>query len=129
MDIKQLEDIDGSMFLNKKEVSKIRIWLYGKVMSGKTTFASQFEGAKIISTDGNASYTFNEEDIFRVRNYDELDEAIKKLKTIKPSWVIVDTTSYLIDFIRLDWLTKNKVDHESELLHLHPCCSSLFHEN
>lgn len=103
------------MFLNKKEVSKIRIWLYGKVMSGKTTFASQFEGAKIISTDGNASYTFNEEDIFRVRNYDELDEAIKKLKTIKPSWVIVDTTSYLIDFIRLDWLTKNKVDHESEL--------------
>lgn len=103
------------MFLNKKEVSKIRIWLYGKVMSGKTTFASQFEGAKIISTDGNASYTFNEEDIFRVRNYDELDEAIKKLKTIKPSWAIVDTTSYLIDFIRLDWLTKNKVDHESEL--------------
>lgn len=84
-------------------------------MSGKTTFASQFEGAKIISTDGNASYTFNEEDIFRVRDYDELDEAIKRLKTIKPSWVIVDTTSYLIDFIRLDWLTKNKIDHESEL--------------
>ena len=93
----------------------MKIWLYGKVMSGKTTFASQFENAYIISTDGNAEYTFASDKILRVRNYDELDEAIKKLKTIKPSWVIVDTTSYLIDFIRLDWLTKNKVDHESEL--------------
>ena len=81
----------------------------------KTTFASQFDNAYIISTDGNAEYSFEPDKILRVRNYDELDEAIKKLKTIKPSWVIVDTTSYLIDFIRLDWLTKNKVDHESEL--------------
>ena len=40
---------------------------------------------------------------------------MKKLKTIKPNWVIVDTTSYMIDFIRLDWLEKNKVEHESEL--------------
>lgn len=93
----------------------MKIWLYGKVMSGKTTFASQFENAYVISTDGNASYTFPPERILRVRNYDELDKAVEKLKTIKPSWVIVDTTSYLIDFIRLDWLTKNKVDHESEL--------------
>ena len=62
----------------------MKIWLYGKVMSGKTTFASQFEGAKIISTDGNAEYTFDEEDIFRVRNYAELDAAISKLKSINP---------------------------------------------
>lgn len=93
----------------------MKIWLYGKVMSGKTTFASQFEGAYIISTDGNASYTFSKDKILRVRNYNELDEAIKKLKTIKPEWVIVDTTSYLIDFIRLHWLEENKVEHESEL--------------
>ena len=93
----------------------MKIWLYGKVMSGKTTFASQFENAYIISTDGNAEYTFAPDKILRVRNYDELDKAVEKLKTIKPTWVIVDTTSYLIDFIRLDWLTKNKVDHESEL--------------
>ena len=84
-------------------------------MSGKTTFASQFEEAYIISTDGNASYTFAPDKILRVRNYKELDEAVKKLKTINPKWVIVDTTSYLIDFIRLDWLEKNKVEHESEL--------------
>lgn len=29
----------------------MKVWLYGKVMSGKTTFASQFENAYIISTD------------------------------------------------------------------------------
>lgn len=81
----------------------------------KTTFASQFENAYIISTDGNAEYTFSPEKILRVRNFDELDKAVEKLKSIKPTWVIVDTTSYLIDFVRLDWLVKNKVDHESEL--------------
>ena len=93
----------------------MKIWLYGKVMSGKTTFASQFENAYIISTDGNAEYSFDPDKILRVRNYNELDKAVDKLKSIKPTWVIVDTTSYLIDFVRLDWLVKNKVDHESEL--------------
>lgn len=29
----------------------MKLWIYGKVMSGKTTFASQFENAYIISTD------------------------------------------------------------------------------
>lgn len=29
----------------------MKIWIYGRVMSGKTTFASDFEGAYIISTD------------------------------------------------------------------------------
>lgn len=93
----------------------MKIWLYGKVMSGKTTFASQFEGAKIISTDGNAEYTFKEDDIFRVRNYAELDKAIAELKKISPKWVIVDTTSYLIDYLRFYWCDKNKVEHESEI--------------
>ena len=93
----------------------MKVWLYGRVMSGKTTFASEFEDAYIISTDGNAEYTFEPDKILRVRNFKELDDAVKKLKTIKPKWVIVDTTSYMIDFIRLDWLEKNKVEHESEL--------------
>lgn len=93
----------------------MKIWIYGKVMSGKTTFASQFEGAKIISTDGNAEYTFNEKDIYRVRNYKELDKALSDLKAINPKWVIVDTTSYLIDYLRFYWLDKNKVEHESEI--------------
>lgn len=29
----------------------MKIWIYGRVMSGKTTFASDFEDAYIISTD------------------------------------------------------------------------------
>lgn len=93
----------------------MKLWLYGKVMSGKTTFASQFEGAYIISTDGNAEYTFDADKILRVRDYKELDTAIAKLKTIKPKWVIVDTTSYLIDYLRFYWCDKNGVEHESEI--------------
>ena len=93
----------------------MKLWIYGKVMSGKTTFASQFEDAYIISTDGNAEYTFEPDKILRVRNYKELDAAVEKLKTIRPTWVIVDTTSYMIDFVRIEWLEKNNVDHESEL--------------
>ena len=91
----------------------MKIWLYGSVMSGKTTFASNFEDAYIISTDGNAEYTFSPDKIFHVRNYIELDTAIKKLKSIKPKWVIVDTTSYLLDYIRFYWCEKNGVEHES----------------
>ena len=84
-------------------------------MSGKTTFASQFEDAYIISTDRNAEYTFEADKILRVRDYKELNDAIAKLKTIKPKWVIVDTTSYLIDYLRFYWCDKNKVEHESKL--------------
>lgn len=84
-------------------------------MSGKTTFASQFDDAYIISTDGNAEYTFPADKILRVRNYKELNDAIAKLKTIKPNWVIVDTTSYLIDYLRFYWCDKNGVEHESEI--------------
>lgn len=93
----------------------MKLWVYGKVMSGKTTFASQFEDAYIISTDGNAEYTFAPDKILRVKDYKELNDAIAKLKTIKPKWVIVDTTSYLIDYLRFYWCDKNGVEHESEI--------------
>lgn len=82
-------------------------------MSGKTTFASNYENAHIISTDGNASYTFAPDKIHRVRNFKEVDEAVKKLKTINPEWVVVDTTSYLLDYMRFEWCERNKVEHES----------------
>ena len=71
----------------------MKIWVYGKVMSGKTTFASQFENAYIISTDGNAEYTFPPERILRVKNYKDLNNALDKLRTLKTDWFIVDTTS------------------------------------
>ena len=84
-------------------------------MSGKTTFASQFKNAYIISTDGNASHTFEPDKILRVRNYKELNGALEKIRTIKPDWLIVDTTSYLIDYLRFYWCDKNGVEHESEI--------------
>ena len=93
----------------------MKLWIYGKVMSGKTTFASQFENAYIISTDGNAEYTFPPERILRVRNYKELNDALEKVRKIKPDWLIVDTTSYLIDYLRFYWCDKNGVEHESEI--------------
>ena len=92
-----------------------RILIYGAVMSGKTTFASQFPNAKIISTDGNAEYTFDSKDIYRVTNYTELNTALTQLKVQKPEWVIIDTLSYLMDYLRFYWLEKNKVSHESDL--------------
>lgn len=91
----------------------MKIWLYGRPLSGKTTFASQFENAYIISTDGNAEYTFQPDKIFRVKNYEDLNSAIAKLKSIKPEWLIVDTTSYLIDYLKNKWYKDNGVEHES----------------
>ena len=84
-------------------------------MSGKTTFASQFDNAYIISTDGNAEYSFEPDKILRVRNYKELNDALEKVRKIKPDWLIVDTTSYLIDYLRFYWCDKNGVEHESEI--------------
>ena len=99
----------------------MKLWLYGQVMSGKTTFASQFENAYIISTDGNAEYTFAPDKILRVRNYKELDTALTKLKSINPDWVIVDTTSYLIDYLKFNWYEKNGVEHESLIAYRRIC--------
>ena len=79
----------------------------------KPLFGSQFENAYIISTDGNAEYTFSPDKILAVRDYKELDSAIARLKSIKPNWVIVDTTSYLLDYMRFYWCEKNGVEHES----------------
>lgn len=82
----------------------------------KPLFGSQFENAYIISTDGNAEYTFSPDKILAVRDYKELDSAIARLKSIKPNWVIVDTTSYLLDYMRFYWCEKNGVEHESKQL-------------
>lgn len=64
---------------------------------------------------GNAEYTFPPERILRVKNYKDLNNALDKLRTLKPDWLIVDTTSYLIDYLRFYWCDKNGVEHESEI--------------
>lgn len=93
----------------------MRIWIYGAPFSGKTTFASQYPGAKIISTDGNAEYLFPKENIMRVKSYADLDKAISEIRKNPPETLVVDTTEYLMDYIRLYFLSKNKIDDESDL--------------
>ena len=93
----------------------MRIWIYGAPFNGKTTFASNFKGAKILSTDGNAEYLFPEEDIIPVKSGADLNNAINKLRTNPPETLVIDTTEYLLDYIRFYWLEKNKVEHESDI--------------
>ena len=93
----------------------MRIWIYGAPFNGKTTFASQFKGAKILSTDGNAEYLFPKEDIYRIKSYQDLDKAVQEIKKNPPETLVIDTTEYLLDYIKFNWYVKNKVSHESEI--------------
>ena len=93
----------------------MRIWIYGAPFNGKTTFASQFKNAKILSTDGNAEYLFPKEDIYRIKSYDDLDKAINELRKNLPETLVIDTTEYLLDYIKYKWYADNKVSHESEI--------------
>lgn len=93
----------------------MKIWLYGAPFSGKTTLASQFPNAKIISTDGNAEYLFKPEDILRVKNYKDLNDALAKVRNNPPEWLVIDTTGYLLDYLRFYFLEKNKVDYEGDI--------------
>ena len=93
----------------------MRIWIYGAPFNGKTTFASQFKGAKILSTDGNADYLFPKEDIFRIKNAADLNNAITKLRANPPETLVVDTTEYLLDYLRFYFLEKNKIEDEGDI--------------
>jgi len=93
----------------------MRIWIYGAPFNGKTTFASQFKGAKILSTDGNAEYLFPKEDIYRIKSYRDLDKAVTELRENLPETLVIDTTEYLLDYIKYKWYADNKVSHESEI--------------
>lgn len=93
----------------------MKIWLYGQPFSGKTHFASQFPNAKVISTDGNAEYLFKPENIIRVKNYQELNRAIEDVRKNPPEWLVIDTTGYLLDYLRFYFLDKNKVDYEGDI--------------
>lgn len=93
----------------------MRIWIYGAPFNGKTTFASQFKGAKILSTDGNADYLFPKEDIIPIKDAKSLNEAMTKLRANPPETLVIDTTEYLLDYLRFYFLEKNKVEHESDI--------------
>ena len=56
----------------------MRIWLYGKPFSGKTTFASDIPNSVILSTDGNATELFKKEDIVPIKSVDDISNFIKE---------------------------------------------------
>lgn len=93
----------------------MKIWLYGAPFSGKTTFASQFKGAKVLSTDGNAEGLFPAENILRVRNYEDLKKAIEELRKNTPDWLVIDVIDYLFDICRTQVLKKHNVEDEGDI--------------
>lgn len=96
----------------------MNIWLYGQPFSGKTYLASKFPKNYIISTDGNASYLFPEDHIFRVKTFQDLNDAFTKLKKLPKDqieYLTLDVVSYLYDVVRDKFLEENGIKHESEL--------------
>lgn len=96
----------------------MNIWLYGQPFSGKTYLASKFPNNYIISTDGNASYLFPEDHIFRVKDYNDLSKAFNELKKIprdKIEYLTLDVVSYLYDIVREKFLEEQNIKHESDL--------------
>ncbi len=93
-----------------------RIWIYGQPFSGKTTFASKFPNAKVLSTDGNAKYLFKKEDVYEVRNYQELNDAMMDLRNQpKLETLIIDTTGYLLDYLKFYFLEKNNIEDPGDI--------------
>lgn len=93
----------------------MKIWLYGAPFSGKTTFASKFPGAKVISTDGNAEGLFEAKDIYRVRDYKGLNDVLATLRKEQPQWLVIDVIDYLYDICRSYVLQKNGVEDEGDI--------------
>lgn len=96
----------------------MNIWLYGQPFSGKTYLASKFPNNYVVSTDGNASYLFPEDHIFRVKTMSDLNDTFDKLRKIpkeKLEYITLDVVSYLYDIVREKFLEDQKISHESEL--------------
>ena len=95
----------------------MKIWLYGKPFSGKTTFASGIPNSIILSTDGNATELFKKEDIVPIKSVEDINKFINDFQTgtyKNVSTIIVDVTEHIYDLLREYTLEKNKIEHESD---------------
>lgn len=95
----------------------MKIWLYGKPFSGKTTFASEIPNSVILSTDGNATDLFNSNDIVPIKSVDDISKFMTDWQTGKykgKDTIVVDVTEHIQDIIREYTLEKNKLEHESD---------------
>ena len=96
----------------------MRIWLYGKPFSGKTTFVSKIPKSLVLSTDGNAKGIFKDEQIIPIKNINDLTTFISDWESGKYKGIdtiIIDVLEYLYDIIREYTLEKNKITYESDL--------------
>lgn len=95
----------------------MRLWLYGKPFSGKTTFVSKIPNSIILSTDGNAEGLFKNEQIIPIKSVNDLEQFIKDYSNgkYKCDTLIVDVLEYLYDIIREYTLEKNKIDNEADM--------------
>lgn len=110
------------------EVKQKKIWIYGGVASGKTTFADDFPDPLMLNTDGNikfvtAPYIRIKDQITmtgRIKNVQlaweyfkevvgELEEGKNDFKTI-----VVDLAEDLYQMCRLYIYQRENIDHESD---------------
>lgn len=95
----------------------MKIWLYGKPFSGKTTFVSKIPNSLILSTDGNAKGLFKDEQIIPIKSVEDIQKFITDYNNgkYKCETLIVDVLEHIYDLLREYTLEHNKVSHESEL--------------
>lgn len=95
----------------------MRIWLYGRPFSGKTTFVSKVPNAVILSTDGNAKGLMEDKDIIPIKSVEDISKFIEDWKKgvyKGKTTIIVDVLEHVYDMIREYTLEKNKIEHESD---------------
>lgn len=95
----------------------MKIWLYGRPFSGKTTFVSKIPNAVILSTDGNAKGLIADENIIPIKSVQDLSNFMNEWNkgTYKgKDTIIVDVLEHIYDMLREYTLEKNKIEHESD---------------
>lgn len=92
----------------------LKIWLYGKPFSGKTKFANEFDKPFIINTDGNAKFVTK--DYCMVKNIKEFSEKLDWFLKGEHEYktLVIDVVEHIYDFIRVFFLDKYNIDHESD---------------
>lgn len=95
----------------------MRLWLYGRPFSGKTTFVSKIPNSLILSTDGNAKGLFKDEQIIPIKSVQDLNNFINEYNSgkYKCDTLIVDVLEHIYDLLREYTLEKNKMEHETDL--------------
>lgn len=95
----------------------MKLWLYGKPFSGKTTFVSKIPNSIILSTDGNAKGLFKDNQIIPIKSVQDLNDFINNYNAgkYKCETLIVDVLEQIYDLLREYTLEKNKIEHETDL--------------